>query len=166
MRIIGARLALLALGAAALAACNSTPVAKTEAAPAPVVAKAPEAPAPAPKPAVAPAPPAPAPVAQALPPYLDPSNPLSTDRSVYFAFDRSDVDSAGNATIARHGNYLATAAQVSVRIEGNCDERGGAEYNLALGQRRADAVAARLRQLGVRPAQVETVSYGLSLIHI
>ena len=53
MRIIGARLALLALGAAALAACNSTPVAKTEAAPAPVVAKAPEAPAPAPKPAVA-----------------------------------------------------------------------------------------------------------------
>jgi peptidoglycan-associated lipoprotein len=159
MRIVRARLAFL-LCAGLAAACNTTPTPKPEAAPAPVAAKAPEPAPPAPAPAATPAPPPPVSVAKALPPYLDPNNPLSTDRSVFFAFDRSVLSGEGKATIARHGNYLSGATQVSVRVEGNCDERGGAEYNLALGQRRADVVAARLRELGVQPQQIETVSYG------
>jgi len=159
MTIVRGHLAILFCAVLA-AACNTTPTPKAETAPAPVAAKAAEPPPPPPKPAETPAPPPAAPVARALPPYLDPNNPLSTDRSVYFAFDKSDISTDGNSTIARHGSYLSGATQVAIRIEGNCDERGGAEYNLALGQRRADSVAMRLRELGVRPQQIETASYG------
>jgi peptidoglycan-associated lipoprotein len=159
MRDFGARAAALAV-AGLLSACSSTPPAKTEAAPAPSAPKAAEAPKPMRRAEVKPAPALAPSSASTLPPYLDPKNPISSDRSVYFAFDRSNLSSEGSATILRQGNYLASAPQVSVRIEGNCDERGGSEYNLALGQRRADAVAGRLRALGVRPAQMQTVSYG------
>lgn len=159
MSKFGARCAIVAI-AGTIAACSTTPPPKTETpAPAPV-AKAAEVPKPAPSVQSKPAP-APAPVAvNPLAPYLDPNNPISTDRSVFFAFDRADVMGDGSETVMRQGNYLASAAKVAVRIEGNCDERGSREYNLALGQRRADSVAGRLRAMGVRGSQLETVSYG------
>lgn len=59
-----------------------------------------------------------------------------------------------------HGKYLASNPSVSIQVEGNTDERGGAEYNLALGQKRADAVARVMKVFGVKPSQVEAVSWG------
>ncbi len=95
-----------------------------------------------------------------LPPYLDPANRLSTERSVFFAFD--DYTIAGDYTglVERHGRFLAANPGVAVRIEGNSDERGGVEYNLALGQKRADAVLRALSIHGVRDNQMEAVSWG------
>jgi len=146
-------MAVLALGA-----CSSTPVEKpaVTASAEPAHKEIPVSPPPTAQPQ-----PMPAPVAEkVLPPYLDPHNPISTERSVYFAYDRSELNDHDARLIERHGNFLATAPTVFVRIEGNCDERGGREYNLALGQRRADAVASRLKLMGARQAQMETVSYG------
>jgi peptidoglycan-associated lipoprotein len=59
-----------------------------------------------------------------------------------------------------HGQYLAANASVSIKVEGNTDEQGGTEYNLALGQKRAEAVAKVLKVFGARDAQVESVSFG------
>jgi peptidoglycan-associated lipoprotein len=59
-----------------------------------------------------------------------------------------------------HGKYLASAPAVKVVIEGNADERGSSEYNLALGNKRAQAVVQSLKLLGARDAQLEAVSYG------
>jgi peptidoglycan-associated lipoprotein len=118
-------------------------------------------------PAQAPAPaPAPAPVKQVdttpmapIDPLNDPKNILSR-RSVYFEFDRSSINETDVAVVEAHGRYLVDHGARTVRIEGNCDERGGREYNLALGQRRADAVRERLKVLGVATNRVETVSLG------
>lgn len=160
MTKIVVRLTTLAV-AGVLSACSNTPLTKSESAVTAPAATASEAPKAANVGDVARAPSAAAPAASVLPPYLDPKSRLSTDRSVYFAFDRFDiVGQDGAQTISRQGNYLASTPMVHVRIEGNCDERGGSEYNLALGQRRADAVAGRLRNLGARATQLETVSYG------
>ncbi|MFZ2650447.1 MAG: OmpA family protein, partial [Burkholderiaceae bacterium] len=59
-----------------------------------------------------------------------------------------------------HGKYLGSKPQLAIRIEGNADERGSAEYNLALGQRRAEAVLHALKLFGVRDSQMEAVSWG------
>jgi len=135
-----------------LAACASKPLPPPAPAPAPVAA-----PAPAPAPAAAPAPaPAPAPV----PAWLDPNNPISQQRSVFFGFDRYDVVGDGKKVIELQGPFLAQHPDVHVRVEGNTDERGGAEYNLALGQKRAEAVKSALAIYGVKEGQVEPVSYG------
>ncbi len=96
----------------------------------------------------------------ALPEHLDPNSALNRERSVFFAFDDSNVASEYMPLVERHAKYLATNASVAVRIEGHADERGGPEYNLALGQRRAEAVARSLRLLGVTGTRVEAVSYG------
>ncbi len=132
-----------------------------------VTAPAPAAPAPAPTPAPAPAP---APVAAATPPasvndsallpHLDAQNPISTQRTVYFDFDDATVKSEFTPLLERHGRYLAANAGLSIRVEGHTDERGSAEYNLALGQRRAQSVVQALQVLGVRPTQMEAVSWG------
>ena len=85
----------------------------------------------------APAPAAPAAQAQSavaqvvVPDYLDPNNPLSKDRSVYFGYDDFSVATKYQPVIERHGKYLAQHASVQIRVEGNADERGSAEYNLA-----------------------------------
>lgn len=151
--------AALAAVAALLGACSSTPTTAPAPAPAPMASTTP-APAPAPKPAM----PAPAPTSKIatveLPPYLDPKNELSTGRSVYFDFDKSNIKAEYNGIIERHGKYLSGNPKVAVRIEGNTDERGSAEYNLALGQRRADSVRNALKVYGVRDQQMETVSWG------
>ncbi len=96
----------------------------------------------------------------ALPEHLDPNSALSRERSVFFAFDDSNLATEYMPLVERHARYLATNAGVAVRIEGHADERGGPEYNLALGQRRAEAVARSLRLLGVAGTRVEAVSYG------
>ena len=96
----------------------------------------------------------------ALPPYKDPSNILYKERSVYFDFDKYVVKSDFETALAAHGKYLSTVPELKVRIEGNSDERGGAEYNLALGQKRAEAVKKFLMVQGAKDSQLEAVSYG------
>ncbi len=152
------RLALMASMASAmlLGACSSTPVAPVAAAP---VAKA--QPATAPTAAPAPKLATPAPVSKSdLAAYLDPANPLSRDKSVYFDFDQYSVKPEGQRVLELHGKYLADHAGVKIKVEGNVDEQGGAEYNLALGQKRADAVVKVLKVFGVKDAQLEAVSFG------
>lgn len=95
-----------------------------------------------------------------LPDHLNPSSAISTERSVFFDFDDSVLRSEYAPLIERHARYLSTKAPLAVRIEGHADERGGAEYNLALGQRRAETVARALRLLGVKDGQLEAISHG------
>jgi len=95
-----------------------------------------------------------------VPDYLDPNNPLSKDRSVYFGYDDFSVSSKYQPVVERHGKYLSQHAGVQIRVEGNADERGSAEYNLALGQKRAEATARALRVYGVKDSQLEAVSWG------
>lgn len=80
--------------------------------------------------------------------------------SVYFAFDSSTLNSSDLALVEAVGRYLNAASAATARVEGHADERGSREYNLALGQRRAQAVVESLRVLGVNPSRVEAVSYG------
>ena len=132
--------------------------------------KAPEAAAPVPSPVVtapAPAPttaPAPAPEAASAPvvgvdPLNDPTSILAK-RSVYYPFDVSAVQDADKPVVAAHAKYLSAHPDRKVRVEGNADERGSNEYNLALGQRRADGVKQMLVLGGAKASQIETVSYG------
>ncbi|NWF35846.1 peptidoglycan-associated lipoprotein Pal [Mariprofundus sp. KV] len=80
--------------------------------------------------------------------------------SVYFAFDKSDLDAAARATLDANAAWLNANRDVNVTVEGNCDERGSREYNLALGQRRADAVRDFLSSRGVSADRIDTVSFG------
>jgi peptidoglycan-associated lipoprotein len=136
-----------------LVACASEKPKETAAAPTPVAA----APEPAPAPAPAPTP-APAPVV-AVDPLNDPSNILAK-RSVYFPFDVSAVQDADKPLVEAHAKYLSAHPDRKVRLEGNADERGSNEYNLALGQRRAESVKKMLVLGGAKASQIETVSYG------
>ncbi len=79
---------------------------------------------------------------------------------VFFAFDSSVLDDAARQTLERQAAWLKQFPAVSVTIEGHCDERGTREYNLALGDRRANAVKAYLVALGVSPDRIRTISYG------
>ncbi|RFO96395.1 peptidoglycan-associated lipoprotein Pal [Rhodoferax lacus] len=154
------RLALVGSMASAilLGACSSTPVAPPPVATAP--ASAPKA-QPAAAPSAAPQVATPAPVSKAeLAAYLDPANPLSNDKSVFFDFDQYMVKPEGQRVLEMHGKYLAAHSAVKIRVEGNADEQGGAEYNLALGQKRADAVVKVLKVFGVKDTQMEAVSFG------
>lgn len=94
---------------------------------------------------------------------MDPFNPNSVlyqQRSIYFGFDQYNVDDQYRTLVSQHAHYLAAHPQQHVKIEGNTDERGGAEYNLALGQRRAEAVAKQMELQGVNNGQIETISFG------
>jgi peptidoglycan-associated lipoprotein len=92
-------------------------------------------------------------------PLRDPNNILSK-RSIYFDFDSNLIKDEFKPIVAAHARYLQQNGGARMRIEGNADERGSREYNLALGQRRADAVRQMMQLLGARGAQVETVSFG------
>ncbi|MCG6970579.1 MAG: peptidoglycan-associated lipoprotein Pal [Gammaproteobacteria bacterium] len=92
-------------------------------------------------------------------PFEDPNNLLS-QRVVYFDFDSSAIRDDALPVIRAHADYLASNSQVNFTLEGHADERGTREYNLALGERRADAVRRLLIANGVSPAQVRVVSYG------
>lgn len=95
-----------------------------------------------------------------LPPHLDPTSHISKERSIYFDFDQYSIDANYLPVVEMHAKYLVLNREMFVKIVGNADERGSSEYNLALGQKRADAVMRRLKLLGVDDAQVETISFG------
>ncbi|WP_199053254.1 peptidoglycan-associated lipoprotein Pal [Aquitalea sp. ASV15] len=92
-------------------------------------------------------------------PLHDPHSPLAK-RSVYFDFDSSTVKSSDKPTVEAHAGYLKDHADRKVIIQGNTDSRGSREYNLGLGQRRAEGVKRSLEVLGVKESQVEAVSLG------
>jgi peptidoglycan-associated lipoprotein len=79
---------------------------------------------------------------------------------VYFEFDRSEITPAARAALEQNARWLMGRGNVQVRIEGYCDERGTNEYNLALGERRAEAVKRVLAALGVPASSLSTISYG------
>ncbi|HEX2826205.1 MAG TPA: peptidoglycan-associated lipoprotein Pal [Burkholderiales bacterium] len=83
-----------------------------------------------------------------------------SQRSVFFDYDSNVVKDEYGTVVKSNAQYLASKRGTAVRIEGNTDERGSREYNLALGQRRADAVKQHLTLLGVPAQQIETVSFG------
>lgn len=92
-------------------------------------------------------------------PLNDPKGVLA-NRSVYFDFDSYAVRDDGKPVVSNHAGYLTKHTERKVLIQGNTDERGGTEYNLALGQKRAEAVRKAMNALGVSDSQVEAVSLG------
>lgn len=103
---------------------------------------------------------APAPVAPvAVDPLNDPNSALAK-RSTYYPFDVYAVQENDKPLVQAHAKYLGENAGRKVRLEGNCDERGSNEYNLGLGQRRADGVKKMLLIGGAKDGQIETASYG------
>jgi len=99
-------------------------------------------------------------VAAVVADHLNPNSVISKERSVYFDFDKFDIKADQTAVVERQGKYLAANAALKVRVEGNADERGGREYNLALGQKRAEAVVRGLKAYGAKDNQAEPVSFG------
>ncbi|MGH8142357.1 MAG: peptidoglycan-associated lipoprotein Pal [Steroidobacteraceae bacterium] len=89
-----------------------------------------------------------------------PSSADLQNRTIYFDFDSSQIKPEYNAVIAAHARYLVANTSIRVRLEGNTDERGSREYNIGLGERRAQAVRQALMLQGVPDAQITTVSYG------
>ena len=112
------------------------------------------------------APPRPAPdlrpvVAPAVPenPLHDPASILAK-RSLYYAYDKSDVTAEYRPLVEAHAKYLREHPGAAITIQGNTDERGSREYNLALGQRRAESVMKMMALLGASDRQIEAVSFG------
>jgi peptidoglycan-associated lipoprotein len=145
------KLISLAAACSLLAACSSTPQ-KTE-----------PAPAPAPAPVAAPAPAAPAPVAPAAESEAAKLARMSQDlmkQSVYFDFDKYDVKPEFRSVVESEASFMKQASAYSMVLQGNCDERGSREYNIALGNKRAEAVRKQLSLLGIDAGRMETVSFG------
>lgn len=92
-------------------------------------------------------------------PLDDPSSPLST-RVIYFDYDSSVIRSEYRPVVEAHARYLASFPDTLVTLEGHADERGSREYNLALGERRANAVRRQLVLLGASAGQIRVTSYG------
>ena len=149
-------IALAATAAVFLAACSSTSITEGDS----------KNPAPTAAPAVTASTAKSAPMAAStvapvvVQPYLDPSNALAKERSFYFDYDNFAVKSEYGRQVELHGKFLAKNPKVAIKVEGNADERGGAEYNLALGQKRAAAVVTALKVYGATDAQMEAVSWG------
>ena len=95
--------------------------------------------------------------ASASEPYSDYG--ITSNNVLYFAYDRSDINSEGRTKI-RNLAEIIKSNDLSVRVEGHCDERGTREYNLALGQRRAESVADYLESRGVDRSRLVVKSYG------
>ncbi|HEU4851846.1 MAG TPA: peptidoglycan-associated lipoprotein Pal [Telluria sp.] len=91
---------------------------------------------------------------------LDDPKGVLAKRSVYFDFDSYVVREDGRDVVANHSAYLTKNTGRKILIQGNTDERGGTEYNLALGQKRAEAVRRSMAALGVAESQMEAVSLG------
>ena len=130
---------MFALATSALACSHNAPVAKAPPPPPapPAEPKAPVAAAPAPAP-----------------------KPECEKIRAHFAFDSAVIDEADRPQVVQAADCLLARQQTHVTIEGNADERGTVEYNIALGQRRADAVREYLERLGVDDGLIKTVSYG------
>ncbi len=89
----------------------------------------------------------------------EPDSPLS-NRTVYFDFDSAKISDESLTLLEVHGNFIASNGNVSVRLEGHTDERGSREYNIALGDRRAQSVRRVLLFQGASVDQLDTISYG------
>ena len=89
----------------------------------------------------------------------DPESPLAA-RTIYFEYDSSDVRDTEQATIEAHARYLSDHANALITLEGHADERGSREYNVALGEQRAEAVRKLMTLLGATSQQIRTISYG------
>jgi peptidoglycan-associated lipoprotein len=85
---------------------------------------------------------------------------LLAKRTIYFDFDSSEIRGEGTDIVAAHAKYLAQRGGMKIRLEGHTDERGSREYNIGLGERRAQAVRRALLLQGATEAQLSTVSYG------
>ena len=96
---------------------------------------------------------------KSLDPLDDPKGVLA-NRSVYFDFDSYSVRADGKTVVENHSAYLAKNKSRQILVQGNTDDRGGSEYNLALGQKRAEAVRKAMTTLGVSDSQIEAVSLG------
>lgn len=136
---------------------------------APAVAPPPPPPpaAPAAPPAPPPPPPAPAPAPAPRPLTEDEIFARATNEEIqkefkdnFFALDSSEISDEGRSALTANANYMKRRPSVRVTVEGHCDERGTAEYNLGLGDRRANAVKAYLVELGVPAGSIVTVSKG------
>ena len=92
-------------------------------------------------------------------PRKNPASPMST-RSIFFDYDSFVVKDEYRSALEAHAGYLLSKREARVILQGNTDERGSREYNLALGQKRAEAVRKALAVLGVSDAQMEAVSFG------
>lgn len=88
------------------------------------------------------------------------AGPANVEKIVYFDYDSYIVKPEFQSLIEAHAQFLKSNSRAKLSLEGHTDERGGREYNLALGQKRADAVRQSLTLLGVSTSQVETVSFG------
>lgn len=91
---------------------------------------------------------------------LDDASSILAKRSAFFDFDKSAVKAEDQPAVQAHGQYLAGHADRKVVVEGNADERGSSEYNLALGNRRAESVKKMLIVSGAKAGQVSTASFG------
>jgi len=91
---------------------------------------------------------------------LDDPQSLLAVRIIYFEYDSSDIKSEDRATVEAHAAYLVANPNTNMTLEGHADERGSREYNLALGERRAQTVKRQMTLLGASPNQIRTVSYG------
>jgi peptidoglycan-associated lipoprotein len=137
---------------AILAACaTEQPKDQAQAVPAPAVVAPKTGPAPATRPVAQPSVPA--------NPLRDPASVLSK-RSVYYPLDKYDVIAEYRPLVEAHARYLREHPGAALVIQGNCDERGSREYNLALGQRRAANVMKMMTLLGASERQIEAVSFG------
>jgi len=91
---------------------------------------------------------------------FNPQSPLAQQRSVYFEFDSYSIPEQYRNLVEMHSSYLRGNTQQRIRVEGHADARGGSEYNLALGQRRSEAVSRMMSLLGVNAGQIEAISFG------
>lgn len=123
--------------------------------------KAPETLPPAPADTTPPAPPAATPTPSGPTPgsQADFLASVASDR-VFFDLDKSDIDDKARTTLRSQAEWLQRYPQKRITIEGHCDERGTREYNLALGDRRANAAKNYLAALGIDPSRITTISYG------
>ncbi|MBU5635956.1 peptidoglycan-associated lipoprotein Pal [Geomonas sp. Red69] len=167
-RIAGC-LVVLSLGALVAGGCAKKDLVKEEPPP-PVTAPAPEAA----KPAQEARPEAPkAPVTEQTPvrePVVAQEPARETPKAsgdlqgllqkIYFNFDSSDLSEDSRNLLTRNAEYLSKQPSVKIRIEGNCDERGSDDYNMALGERRAKAAKDYLVNLGISSERISTISYG------
>ena len=141
------KLALLGVSCAVLAACASKPL--------PPPGQTASTPPPMPSPG-----PAPGPVGSRVVPGSEQDFVINVGDRVYFDLDQYTIRGDAQPVLAAQASWLNRYSAVQIRIEGNCDERGTHEYNLALGARRANSVRDFLVAHGVSPARINTISYG------
>ena len=149
------RLLALLAALALLAGCSSTPVAESKAGvedrtPTGSVASQPDVT------KVTPV----EPKGDQVPNVLKDPNSILSKRSIFYDYDKYDVKDEYKPLLQAHARYLAQNRGAKMLIQGNCDERGSREYNIALGQKRADGVKKLLQLMGVQESQVESVSLG------